>query len=240
MFDNTRTSARTLLIAATTAGFVALGGGLASADTLDRVANPGTVNKVANPGTVNKITAPGAADPDVSAPQVELPEAPEVTAPDTNDVADSAQEQVDSVDATVPQVNAPEPSTDEYTAAARGVTHSVLYAVTVARGDAEAVAFEAASVTGQVLDGVDTDTDTDTDLEVVDALPETDGLAELPEAADVEGATEAVELPEAPGVEEVEDVVGGAAPSDLADPEAVDTGLVGAEAPDTDLPGGLL
>ncbi|QRN81289.1 MAG: hypothetical protein JK586_07585, partial [Nocardiopsis sp. BM-2018] len=88
------------------------------------------------------------------------------------------------------------------------------------------------------------------DLEVVDALPGTDGLAELPEAADVEDATEAVELPdaadvdagalsEAPGVEEVEDAVGGA-PSDLADPDAVDTGLVGAEAPDTDLPGGLL
>ncbi|QRN81288.1 MAG: hypothetical protein JK586_07580, partial [Nocardiopsis sp. BM-2018] len=131
MFDNTRTSARTLLIAATTAGFVALGGGLASADTLDRVANPGTVNKVANPGTVNKvanpgtvnkvanpgtvnkITAPGVADPDVSVPQVELPEAPEapeVTAPDTNGVADSAQELADSADATVPQVNAPEPS----------------------------------------------------------------------------------------------------------------------------------
>ena len=56
-------------------------------------------------------------------------------------------------------------------------------------------------------------------------------------AADVD----AVDLPEAPGVENVEDTVGGAAdPSVPADLDAVDTGLVGAEVPDTDLTGGLL
>lgn len=272
MFDSARTPARTLLIAAATAGFVALGSGLASADTLDRVTAPGSSDKVVNPGTVKKVVNPGTVDgaadrvdaPDVSAPGAELPEAElpevgapevggpevgapgaEVPAPDANGVADSAQDLVDSVDATLPQANVPEPSTGEYIAAARGVTHSVLYAVIVARGDAEAVSSEASSVTGQVLDGADAD------LETVDSLPAADDLVEVPEAADVEGVTEPAELPdaadvdtealpEAPAVEEVEDTVGGAADQTAPDSATDLENVTGLDTVDTAPADGLL
>lgn len=268
MFDSARTPARTLLIAAATAGFVALGSGLASADTLDRVTAPGSTDKIVNPGTVNKVVNPGTVNkvadrvnaPDVSAPEVEVPEAgapevavpeieaPEVTAPDANGAADSAQELVDGVDETLPQVNVPEPSTDKYVAAARGVTYPVLYSVIVARGDVEAVSSEAVSVAGQVLDGVDAD------LEAVDTLPEADDLVEVPDAADVERVTDLAELPdaadvdtealpEAPAVEDVEDIVGGAVDQtdldSVTDLDAVDTELVGTDVPADDLTGDL-
>lgn len=227
MFNNARTSARTLLITATTAGFVALGGGLASADTLDG------------------ITAPDLTD-GITAPDLT---APDLTAPEVNDVVDTAQNQVDNVDVTVPRVNVPEVDAGEYVAAAEGVSFPVLYAATVARGDVEAVGFEAVSVAGQALNGVDAD------LEVVDTLPEAADLADtgrLPDVAEVPEAADTAELPDvadvdtdvlpqAPAVEDVEDAVGGAAdPAGLTetvtDLDAVDTDLVDTE----DLTGDLL
>lgn len=223
MFNNARTSARTLLLAATTTGFVALGSGFASADTLDGIA------------------APDLAVPDVTAPEAVVPEA---DAPDVNDVVDTAQNQVDDVDVTVPRVNVPEVSTDEYVLAAQGVSFPVLYAATVARGDAEGAAAEGVSVAGQALTGVDAD------LEVVDALPEAADLTEVPEVADAADVTDAAELPdvadtdvlpEAPAVEDVEDTVGGAVDqSGLTDLDAVDTDPVDTEVLDTDLTNGLL
>lgn len=238
MFNSARTSARTLLIAAATAGFAALGSGLASADTLDAIAAP---------DLADGVSAPDVAVPDVTAPEAALPEValPEVAAPEVNDVVGSAQDQVDGIDVTVPRVNVPEPSTGEYVAAAQGVSFPVLYAATVARGDVEAIAFEAVSVAGQAASGVDAD------LEVVDALPEATDLAEVPDVAELPDVadvdTEA--LPEAPAVEDVENTVGGAVdqtdPGSVTDLDAVDADLVGTDVLgtdilSTDLTGGLL
>ena len=245
MFNNARTSARTLLIATTTAGFVALGSGFASADTLDAIAAPDLAGGIgapdlAVPDVTDGLTAPGAA-------------LPEIAAPDANDVVDTAQNQVDSVDVTVPRVNVPEVSTDEYVAAAQGVSFPVLYAATVARGDVEGVAFEVVSVAGQALNGVDAD------LEVVDTLPGAADLADnaqLPDVADVPEVADAADLPDvadvdtdvlpgAPAVEDVEDTVGGAVdPAGLTDTvtdlDSVDTDIVDTEALTGDLAGGLL
>lgn len=221
MRNTARTTAKALLIAAGTAGFVTLGSGFAAADTV------GDVTGALGTGTLGQLPAVDTALPAPALPEVDpaLPSAalPGVAVPEVNGVVGAAQDQVDSVEVTVPRVNVPEVDTDGYLATAQGTTVMVEFLSQQARGDVDAVAAEAGSVVDQTVSGVGTDLDGVDDHAVDTATGVTDGAVE---DLDVP-ATDVVDtevLPETPAAGGVEDTVDGLTEADdLAELEVVDT-----------------
>lgn len=226
MRNTARTTAKALLIAAGTAGFVTLGSGFAAADTVGDVTGAlgtGTLGQL--PAVDTALPAPALPEVDPALPSAALPgvDVPEAASPEVDGVVGAARNQVDSVGVTVPRVNVPEVDTDGYLTAAQGTTVMVEFLSQQARGDVDAVAAEAGSVVDQTVSGVGTDLGGVDDLAVGTATGVTDGAVE---DLDVP-ATDVVDtevLPEAPAAGGVEDTVDGLTEADdLAELEVVDT-----------------
>lgn len=232
MRNTARTTAKALLIAAGTAGFVSLSSGFAAADTVGDVTGALDTDALGQPPAVDG-TLPASVVPEAD-PTLPSTDLPEVAAPEVDGMVGAAQDQVDAVEVTVPRVNVPEVDANGYLMVVQGSTVLVDFVARQARGDVETVAAEAGSVVDQTVSGVGTDLDGVDRLAVGTATDVTDDAVEdldvpVADAVDTEAP------PEAPAVGGVEDTVAGLTEADeLSEPEVIDETLP-TDVPDTNV-----